>query len=108
ATRSGLLSRTLAVLTALFAVLLITSLTIAPASAHNSLQFTDPADGATLDEAPSEVSLTFDDKVIELGSLISVLSPDGSDVAAGDVVIENNVVTQPLVDTLPAGEYTVL
>ena len=89
-------------------MLLVATLTAAPAVAHNSLASTDPANGATLAEAPTEITLTFDDKVIEVGSVISVTGSDGEELADGDVVIERNVVTQPLLETLPAGDYEVL
>ncbi len=93
---------------ALFAVALLTVLAAAPAAAHNSLTSSDPQDGVTLPQAPSEITLTFDDKVIEVGSLISVTAPDGTKVADGDIVIDRTIVTQQLLEPLPAGEYEVL
>lgn len=106
-TRAPLASRLFAVLTALFAVFLVAALTAAPASAHNTLQATDPKDGETLAQAPEAITLTFDDKVIDMGSLIVVTGPDGTEVADGAPVIDSNIVTQPLSNSLPAGEYEV-
>lgn len=93
---------------AFFAILMLAIFTAGPASAHNALTNTDPEDGATLSEAPDEIILTFDDKVIEVGSLISVIGPDGDELVDGDVVIDRNVVTQALVADLPAADYEVL
>lgn len=93
---------------AFFAILMLAIFTAGPASAHNALTNTAPEDGAMLSEAPDEIILTFDDKVIEVGSLISVIGPDGDELVDGDVVIERNVVSQALVADLPAGEYEVL
>ncbi len=52
--------------------------TAAPASAHNQLESTVPADGAELDAPPASVVLTFDQPVLALGTQVVVLGPDGA------------------------------
>jgi copper resistance protein C len=80
-------------------------LPIAPASAHATLIRSDPKDGATVRELPSEVSLEFNE---EVGSpaYVEVTASDGTDVAAGEPDILGAVVTLPLGSEGPAGTYT--
>ncbi|MCC2314110.1 copper resistance CopC family protein [Cellulomonas xiejunii] len=88
-------------------VLLVAVLAAPPAAAHNSLRATDPADGATVETAPAQVTLTFDQPALELGSQVVVTGPDGAVVSDGPVQLLDVSVVQPLVTTLPAGAYTV-
>ncbi len=90
------------------AVLLTTMvLGAAPALAHNTLISTDPADGSTVEVAPSRVTLTFDEPAQALGTEMVVLGPDGSTVSTGDAELVDSTVSQALVPDLPAGMYTV-
>lgn len=82
--------------------------TSAPAAAHNALVSADPADGSTVEVAPERVTLTFDDEVIELGSVIEVFGPGGSLVSTGDVEIDGAIASQELAGDLPAGDYTIV
>lgn len=82
--------------------------TSAPAAAHNALVSADPADGSTVEVAPERVTLTFDDEVIELGSVIEVFGPAGSLVSTGDVEVDGASASQELGGDLPAGEYTIV
>ncbi|GAA1476572.1 copper resistance CopC/CopD family protein [Nocardioides aestuarii] len=67
--------------------------TAAPAAAHAQLVATDPADGALLETAPSEVTLTFDEPVRLTAQEITVYDADGATVPSSarttgtDVVI---------------------
>nr|WP_228726254.1 copper resistance CopC family protein [Prauserella sediminis] len=85
--------------------------TAAPAAAHNQLIESDPADGASLDEAPQQVTLTFDQPVQrgagEGVNQVAVTGPDGGSWAKGDVQIDGTTVTAPLHPLGPAGEYVV-
>lgn len=54
--------------------------TAAPAAAHAQLVSTDPSDGALLDTAPSEVTLTFDEPVRLTAQEITVYDADGATV----------------------------
>jgi len=79
-----------------------------PASAHDELVSTDPADGATVATAPDQVTLTFTDKAIALGTEVKVTAPDGSVVSTGDPQLGPTTVAQPLAPARPAGTYTVV
>lgn len=94
-----------AVLAAL--ALLLTALVAGPAAAHNTLRSSDPADGATVPTAPAQVTLTFDQAALELGTQVVVTGPDGAVVSDGAVQLVDVSVVQPLVATRPAGAYTV-
>jgi len=77
------------------------------AQAHNTLRSTDPADGSTVEVAPDQVTLTFDEPGLALGTEIEVRSPDGTLVSDGDPVLVDASVSQKLGGDLPAGRYTV-
>lgn len=77
------------------------------AQAHDVLRSTDPADGATVPVVPAQITLTFDQPALALGTQVVVLTPDGRDAAAGEPVLVDTTVTQAVDGALPAGEYTV-
>jgi methionine-rich copper-binding protein CopC len=79
----------------------------ASASAHSGLVSTDPGDGATIDSAPHQVTLTFNEAPQSLGTEIVVLGPDGNQVSQGEPVVADVSVTQPLQADLPAGAYAI-
>ncbi|WP_309133676.1 copper resistance protein CopC [Cellulomonas sp.] len=97
----------LALLVALAAAVTALLLTAAPASAHNALRSTDPADGSTVEAAPAQVTLTFDQAALELGSEVVVTAEDGTVVSAGAVQLADTSVVQPLAEDRPAGAYRV-
>jgi len=86
--------------------LLLVAATAAPASAHNRLVSTDPADGASLARTPTAVVLTFNEPAVPLGSQVLVTGPDGP-AGSGPVQLIDNTVRQPLAAGAPAGRYTV-
>lgn len=93
------------VMTAALAVL--TPLTVAaPAGAHNPPPVPSPAEGAELESPPTDVALTFTQQVLDVGTVVEVTGPDG-DATHGSPKVDGMVVTQPLADELPAGDYTV-
>lgn len=92
---------------AALATLLLMLVGAPPASAHNALRGSDPADGSTVPAAPDRVTLTFDQPAIELGSEVVVTAPDGTVVSEGPVQVAENDVVQLLADERPAGEYQV-
>ncbi|MBO0919689.1 copper resistance protein CopC [Cellulomonas sp. zg-ZUI222] len=92
---------------ALVLALVLAVLAASPAEAHNTLRSTDPADGSTVPAAPAQVTLTFDQPAMELGTQVVVTAPDGVVVSDGPVRLVDSSVVQPLVETLPAGAYTV-
>lgn len=78
------------------------------AAAHNVLVSSDPADGDRLDTAPRAVTLTFDQPVQDADvNQVAVTGPEGEQWAQGDVRVERNVVTAPLRQLGPAGEYVI-
>src|SRR6476620_627324 len=79
----------------------------APASAHDAAESTSPAQGAALAAPPAEVSVTFSNKPLGIGSTFSVKDAGGTEWSDGSVQIVDNVATQKLRPGGPAGTYTV-
>lgn len=83
-------------------------LAAAPAAfAHNVLTGSSPEDGATLDTAPDEVVLTFNEEVLEGGNAIVVTGPDGDNHTAGEVGIDDREATIDLTPLDKAGDYDI-
>lgn len=92
----------------LLAFLLGPALLVAgPASAHDSVESTSPAAGATVPTAPETVSLTLSERPLALGTQIKVNDAAGTNWADGAVQIVDNVASQKLKAGAPAGPYTV-
>lgn len=81
----------------------------APASAHNSLVSSNPANEATVAQSPSGIELTFDQPVQKGNGLntISVSGPDDTAWKTGTVEVASNVVSAPLDELGPAGGYRI-
>jgi methionine-rich copper-binding protein CopC len=77
-----------------------------PASAHNTLRSTSPADHSTVDAVPAEIVLTFDETAVAMGTEIVVTGPSGP-VSAGAAQLVDNTVRQSIAAGAPAGAYTV-
>ena len=96
--------------TVLIAVLAATVVTLiataVPASAHDVLRSTNPADGAVVDRLPDMVVLTFDEPALAIGTEVVVTGPAGP-VSDGQPQLVDAEVRQP-VQAGPAGRYTVL
>jgi copper resistance protein C len=78
-----------------------------PASAHDQLLSSDPKDGATLDEPPASISLTFSAAPLDTGIEIALVGPDGVAAQGTDIQVDDEVVTAQLPPDLPAGIYDV-
>ena len=78
-----------------------------PASAHDSLESTSPAAGATVPAPPGTVSLTLSERPLALGTQIKVNDAAGTNWSDGAVQIVDNVASQKLKAGAPAGPYTV-
>jgi copper resistance protein C len=78
-----------------------------PARAHNSLVETSPADGATVDEAPEKVTLTFDQPVGRRFGVVVVTGPGGAAVQQGALQVSGRTATQPLARLERPGKYQV-
>jgi methionine-rich copper-binding protein CopC len=81
---------------------------VGPASAHDAVESTSPAAGATLAAPPEAVSLTLNQNPLAVGSQILVNDAAGTNWADGPVEIVDNVVSQKLKPGAAAGQYTVL
>lgn len=79
--------------------------TAGPASAHDRLTKSDPADGATV-AAPEDVTLTYSAKLLGTGARVEVKAPDDSVASSGDPVVKDKMVTQQ-VDASAPGTYRV-
>ncbi|WP_407319100.1 copper resistance protein CopC [Isoptericola halotolerans] len=80
-----------------------------PASAHNYVVGTDPEDGATAADPVTEVSVTFNDVLLDMGgdsTVVDVTGPDGRHYATACPELSGEVVSAP-VELSGAGEYTV-
>ncbi|WP_211229552.1 copper resistance CopC family protein [Nakamurella lactea] len=76
-----------------------------PASAHNTLTGSDPADGSTVSAAPTTVTLTFDQPVQNYQPVLTVTGPNGNRFSAGEATVQSNTVSVALDGAGPAGEY---
>ena len=94
-------------LAAVTALLLVSIGSATPALAHDALLGSEPADGAVLTEAPSQIVLTFSAAQAGVGSEVAVVGPDGAVWSDGPTQVSEAVVTQPLRPDMPEGVYTV-
>ena len=79
----------------------------APAAAHDPLHGSDPADGAVLSAAPTQVVLTFAAAQAGIGAEVVVTGPDGTTWSDGPAQTSDVTVTQPLLPSMPDGAYVV-
>jgi copper transport protein len=56
---------------------------VSPAHAHATLTASSPADGASVEQSPTEALLTFNEAPDPVLSAVRVLGPSGRDVGAG-------------------------
>jgi methionine-rich copper-binding protein CopC len=77
------------------------------ASAHNLLLSTDPSDKSTVAQLPKQVTLTFNEPALALGSVLEVLGPAGN-VAEGPPSLIDRQVRQAIRPGSPAGAYRVV
>ncbi|MDQ3897724.1 MAG: copper resistance protein CopC, partial [Actinomycetota bacterium] len=82
--------------------------TAPPARAHALLTDSTPADGATVDQAPSEVVLTFTEALDPLLTVVHVLDASGARVEVGKTEIPGlPTKARVALGPLPKGTYTV-
>lgn len=97
--------RALAVLLAAVAVPVLGLAVAQPASAHDRLLSSDPADGASVDEAPAQITLVFSADVLAAGAQVAVTTPDGT--VPADVTVDGDEAVAALPDDLPGGDWDV-
>ncbi|MFC7329089.1 copper resistance CopC family protein [Marinactinospora rubrisoli] len=78
-----------------------------PALAHDRLLSSTPEDGAELDAAPDEITLTFSGEIMEIGAAITVLDGRSTPVTEGEIVIDGPEAAQALAPDLADGGYAV-
>jgi copper transport protein len=80
----------------------------APASAHAALTGSDPRQGTVVDKAPSQVSLTFSERIAVSDDALRVLDPKGKRVDKGAPANPSGTTySVRLLGGLPDGTYTV-
>jgi methionine-rich copper-binding protein CopC len=80
-----------------------------PASAHDQLISTNPADGSTLAKLPPQVTLTFGELVLDTdgGTQVKVTDAAGKTISSGPTIVKDNVVSQAVTGKA-TGTVTVL
>ncbi|WP_187614868.1 MULTISPECIES: copper resistance CopC family protein [Microbacterium] len=86
--------------------------TAAPATAHDQLLESSPADGERLEAPPASVTMTFSGELLVLddstaGATVLVVDAEGEDWATGEVEVRGRNVTAALEADMPAGGYQV-
>jgi methionine-rich copper-binding protein CopC len=111
--RAAVRRAAVAALATVLAGLGLLSVAASPASAHNTLVGTDPSADEELTEPLDQVTLTFDDVVLDLGggeggggTALDVTGPDGAHHATACPSVVDRTVTAP-VALGEAGTYTV-
>ncbi|MFD9651684.1 copper resistance CopC/CopD family protein [Streptomyces mirabilis] len=107
-TTGGVAFRVRALLLLLLAVIGAVLAGAAPASAHAALTGSDPQQGAVVGRAPTQVSLTFSEKVAMSDNSVRVLDPKGKRVDAGKATdLGGTTYGVKLHSGLPDGTFTV-
>lgn len=96
------------ILLVLAAGMLAAAVLAPPASAHDVLVDSIPAQHDLLEESPQQVVLTFNNEPLDVGSALSVVDADGTEVVVAEGEVEGNDVRLDIDETLPAGDYTVV
>ncbi len=79
----------------------------APAFAHSRLVSSDPADGASVDTGPTQVSLTFNEDMPPGFDNVAVIGPDGTAWQTGEVTTSGPTISITVAPLGPAGRYQV-
>jgi copper transport protein len=85
----------------------IFALPASPAAAHAALVRTQPAQGSVVQDAPSEVVVTFSEHVQPVQGKIKVIGPDGKRYDTGTATINGSDLDIPLRSGAPKGTYVV-
>lgn len=79
----------------------------APAMAHSNTVSTSPEEGAILDVLPASVTITLDEKPMDVGHALAVTAPDGTLVSTGAPELRGHQLIVPVKPGGPAGEYVI-
>jgi methionine-rich copper-binding protein CopC len=77
------------------------------ALAHARLESSNPADGASLDSPPQQISLTFSDPMTADFNALTVVGPDNAHYETGPVTAEDTTVSIGVRPLGPAGRYEI-
>lgn len=93
-------------------VLIAVLATAIPASAHDQLISSSPAEGEVLATAPAEVVLRFSGDLIVLdtsmtGAVVMVVDESGRDWVSGEIDVQGSTITAPLEAGMPVAGYQV-
>lgn len=83
-------------------------LTATPALAHAELIASNPADGASVTSAPTQVQLTFNEPVTPAPNVVEVVGPGNAKWTIGKASVAGAVITAPVQATGPSGAYTLV
>lgn len=78
-----------------------------PAAAHDWLVSSTPERGARLDSGPSDVTLTFSDRILDLGDQVVVADPSGHDWSSGAPRVDGRRLTIAVQPGLPESAYQI-
>ncbi|KJL47405.1 Copper resistance protein C precursor [Microbacterium hydrocarbonoxydans] len=98
------------VLTALSALLVVLAVGAGaePASAHETLVSSTPAEGEQLTAPPEQITLVFSDSVLTMGAEVVLNDASGRNWVDGDVAINGATVTATVAPGMPAGAYDII
>lgn len=77
------------------------------ASAHDQVIATDPAEGAVLEAAPSQITMRFTAELMEMGAIVFVVDGSERDWVAGEPTVDGSELVQPLESGMSDGSYQV-
>jgi copper transport protein len=83
------------------------ALPASPAAAHAFLVRTQPIQGSVVQDAPSQVVVTFSEPVQPVSDKIKVLGPDGKQYQTGRSTVTGAALTIPVRSGTPRGTYVV-
>lgn len=96
---------------AVLAVLAITAglsvIPATPASAHEQLLSSSPAEGERLDAAPEQIRLQFTADLLGLGAVVLVADGAGTNWTVGEALVDGAVVTIAVDPGIPVGGYEI-
>ncbi|MDQ4084258.1 MAG: copper resistance protein CopC, partial [Actinomycetota bacterium] len=86
------------------AAVLAVAATAPPAAAHAEFESSTPGAGATVEQLPRAVTLTFSEPV-RTPAFVAVTGPSGTDIARGGVRVRDADLIQPVGATAETGQY---
>ena len=91
------------------ALLSISTISVPLALAHAQVVSQSPAPSSEISSLPSQVAITFNEKLISLGdgNQLQMLDLDGDEVTVGEVVTTESSITRELNSSTKPGEYYV-